>query len=108
MRKTSCKDALQAWENLITVSNLGCFNSNKISLYRSFARQMLALHLSELYFTTFAWLVRLRQFQIIKDLQSNASGSVHLAKTTTGGVDVVVLKRRKVLSPEGRDSLGGF
>lgn len=35
------------------------------------------------------------QFQIIKDLQSNVSGSVHLAKAT-GGVDVVVLKRRKV------------
>ena len=38
-----------------------------------------------------------RQFQILKDLQSNASGSVHLAKALAGHVtDNVVLKRRKV------------
>lgn len=49
--------------------------------------------------------MQLRQFQIIKDLQSNVSGSVHLAKAT-GGVDVVVLKRRKVLEPGQRDDLG--
>ena len=37
------------------------------------------------------------QFQILKDLQSNASGSVHLAKALAGHVtDNVVLKRRKV------------